>query len=266
MFTQFFERKNFDYSAEIFNLATDSFIVLPDHEVRSALIATDDPEKQMAALTYARQDPRYGLSFFKEIYQDLWKVKELNLAESNFLAAAVTAGVEQGETQLEYIQHGLELSANPQPWLYLMALTGAPEFFPCLKKFSEKYPEPYLSYLSLTGNVMMLDVLLTALKNAYQADSAAEAWFFLTGQQLPLQPNIFLVNEKNLHSTTRPNLIFAERYIAERAWEANQRYFFGLPFNEDNLKKIFHRYGGKLGDHISNLLRLRSLHALPTKQ
>jgi len=77
---------------------------------------------------------------------------------------------------------------------------------------------------------------------------------------------IFLVNEKNLHPPTRPNFIFAERYIAERAWAANQRYFFGLPVNEDKLQKIFERYGGQLAEHVSNLLRLRNLHVLPIKQ
>ena len=212
----------------LFSLWREQGFQIPSALYNRAELQRHDPELQQAALAYAADNPKVSSELFRAYYQPLLGSARPVGVASGIMCAALRGGLLRGDRDLpKALRRAIELEVSPAAQLALLrlgALSGNREIYPVLHSRLETQPQNGAHLLALYGRPEALDDLVTALESAPAMESAASAWYWLTGQRLGRKPRIKLVGGDNQESSdeTMPDADAARKWLKQKRSSFNE--------------------------------------------
>ncbi len=208
------------------------------------------PALQESALRCAAEQARFSTELFRPYYRG---------SPPAVQATALYAGLlrndaEVGQALLRACQRADE-AARPE-LLRLMALSGAPEFWPVLEAAAAQTVE-HLPLLAVYGRKAVVPVLLKALAHPRSAPFAERAWQLLVGASVPRRARLELVQDDKhqpLPHGDMPDTAQADGQWRTLEWADDQRLLLGRPHTQAWLAAAAMAHGGAAGRHCLNLL------------
>lgn len=214
---------------------------VPSNVLQQALKSSDNTLRQTAIDCIAIL-PEYSLTQTRAFYQD-----------DNFdcQIAAWYAGVLQGDTKvIDMIAASPIAKYTPEQYqklMHLCALLAHEEFLGLLKLYAITNPKVGFNYLALYGSPGVQTALLQGMNAITTLESAAKAWFYLTGYELAKRPRLNVVGSEQSSHEAIPDVNDAISWWETygQAWDSQQRYFLGVALNTENMSNIRAEYAGE---------------------
>lgn len=103
--------------------------------------------------------------------------------------------------------------------------------------------------MALTGTAEAAESLLAMMDQVETAGLAAQAWFWLAGEPVPLKPRLQAVGEAASSSETMPDADAARQQwqtIKARAGQSAHSVFFGMPTTASSLSRLSEQWCGQV--------------------
>lgn len=245
----------------LFSLWREQGFQVPGALYNRAELQGRDPDLQQAALAYAADNPKVSLELFRAYYQPLLGTARPVGVASGVMCAALRGGLLRGDRDLpRALRRAIELETSADAQLTLLrlgALSGDPQIYPVLRSHQENNPQSGAHLLALYGRPEALADLLAALINAPAMESAASAWFWMTGQRLGRKPRLSLVGgDQDATGETMPDSDAARHWLEQNrsAFSENTPLFRGRPVDIPLLKEAAQNLAGQGDADLLDLL------------
>lgn len=249
----------------LFSLWREQGFQVPGALYNRAELQRRDPELQQAALAYAADNPKVSLELFRAYYQPLLGVARPVGVTSGVMCAALRGGLLRGDRDIPgALRRAIELeasSADQATLLRLGALCGDAKLYPVLRSRLKTQPQDGARLLALYARPEALVDLHAALDSAPAMNSAADAWYWMTGQRLARKPRLSLVGGEAQETTgaTMPDSEAAHVWLEQNRanFSEEARLLWGCPMSIPLLQAAAQNFAGR-GD--ADLLDLLAVH------
>ena len=239
---------------------------LPDEIIRQAELEYQDPLLQAQILYYAANDASTGIDFFIHHYQSLLDRNDTPDKEHAVLLAAIWGGMVRNDPDsFVALRRSIEIESDDMQRLDLLrlaALSGDPEYFNILEKITEYSPEVGYHFLALLGSQASVEKILTGLHHPRTSAHAEDAWWWVTGQELPKVARMTVIGEDSDESDqTEDGGSVPDAQVAEAWWNKNSgkqydRWLCGELFSSTGVCRMLTEYAGMISNDLLDLLAL----------
>jgi hypothetical protein len=258
--------------AKIFSMLRIQNAALPAGLINRAELQSEDRHLQYEVLSYAANNPAYGLDIFRTYYSVLLTPAGHFPLHESLLEPVLWGGLVRGDAEASNaLRRAVEQVASIETrvkLLRLMALNGAPDHMSVLEESSEYSKDFSSRWWALAGMADYAHHLIKLLGLPEQAESAHIDWRLLTGVTLPDRPALMLVDdsgekvapdsdvENRLKMVPDPH--YAQSWMEScRVDWSNERWIMGQAASIDWLSTLCRHYCGEAIDDLTDLLALK---------